>query len=282
MKRWPSAAAALLLAVGLAWGPGAAEAATGMAVSPSRFRLVKPAGQTASDQVNITNNSSTPLQVQTDVTDMVIRTGEDGLSIRDEAPPGSTPHSCARWIQVVGADNLVIPPGQTVPVEFVVSPPPEVKDGGYGAYLFFIGKPVRPAGEKTKQKAAVELVTVPRLGVSVVYEVEGTIRRKGELQRLEVVPPSSSGPMKIRHQFKNTGNAEIWLTGNFHILDEQGLLAGKGTLKTLKTFPGESGFSETVWQDALAPGRYKLMVTFELGPNADQVIVREVPLEISG
>ena len=276
MRRALWAAAGLLLAARLA------EASTGMAVSPSRFRLVKPAGQTASDKVTISNNSNTPLQIQTDVTDIVIRPGEDGLSVRDEAPPSSTAHSCARWIQVVGGDNIVIPPGGSASVQFVVSPPPDVKEGGYGAYLFFIGRPVRPAGENPKEKASVQLVTVPRLGVSVVYEVEGTVQRKGELQRLDVAPPTVSQPMKIRHQFKNTGNAEIWLAGSFHILDEQGLLAGKGTLRTLKTFPGETGLSETVWQEALPPGRYKLMVTFELGPNADQVIVREVPLEITG
>jgi len=253
-----------------------------MAVSPSRFRLSRGAGDAASDSVVITNTSQYPLEISTEVADMVTRPGEDGLSIRDEAPPGTTPYSCARWIQVTGGEKRTIPPGDTVSMEFVVSPPPSVKGGGYGAYLFFVGKPIQPVPKEIPGKAAVQLVTIPRLGVSVVYEVAGTIQRRGTLLRLEVVPPSGAEPLKVRHQFKNTGNAEIWLTGSFHLLDEQGLLVGKGTLKTLKTFPNETGISETAWQGALSPGRYKLMVTLELGPDADQVIVREFPLEITG
>ena len=166
-------------------------------------------------------------------------------------------------------------------MKFIVSPPPDVQSGGYGAYLFFIGKPIRPKSPEEK-KTSVQMVTVPRLGVSVVYEVEGTVQRRGELLQLKLTPPTQAQPMKIRHEFKNTGNAEVVLTGSFHILDSQNLLTGKGTLRTLKTFPGETGVAETTWGENLPPGRYKVMITFELGPDADQVIVRDFPLDIAG
>ena len=275
--RFPVAA----LIAGLVW-VCAAEAGTGMTVSPSRFRMKKQAGEVAADKVSIINSSTYPMRITTEATDMVTRPGEDGLSIRDEAPPGTTPHSCARWIHLSQQqEEIVVQPGQTAQVEFVVSPPPDVQSGGYGAYLFFIGHPILPEKGKS-EKASVQLVTVPRLGVSVVYEVEGTIRRKGELLKLKMTPPSGAQPMKIRHEFKNTGNAEVVLTGSFHILDAKGLLAGKGALRTLKTFPGETGVAETTWQEDLPPGRYTLMITLELGPDAEQVIVRELPLEIAG
>lgn len=260
---------------------GTAEAGTGMTVSPSRFRLQKPAGEAVSDKVTVTNTSSTPLEVSAEATDMVTRLGEDGLSIRDEAPPATNPFSCARWIQLSGGSR-VIPPGESAEMEFVISPPPEARSGGYGAYLFFVGRPVRTEEAAKKDKPTVQMVTVPRLGVSVVYEVAGTLRRGGELLRLDVTPPSGARPLTIRHEFKNTGNAEVVLAGNFHLLDEKNLLAGKGALRMLKTFPGETGLAETTWAEELPPGRYKLMVTFELGPDAEQVIVREFPLEIAG
>ena len=258
-----------------------AEAGTGMTVSPSRFRLQKPVGEAASDKVTVTNTSSAPMEISVETTDMVTRPGEDGLSIRDEAPPGATAFSCARWIQLSGGTR-VIPPGKSAEMEFVVSPPPEARAGGYGAYLFFVGRPVRSEADQEKGKPTVQMVTVPRLGVSVVYEVAGTIQRRGELLRLDLTPPAGARPMTIRHEFKNTGNAEVVLTGSFHLLDEKNLLVGKGALRTLKTFPGESGLTETAWAEALPPGRYKVMVTLELGPDAEQVIVREFPLEIAG
>lgn len=280
MSRFLRTAAIFFLGC-LAW-TCAAEAGTGMSVSPSRFRLKKAAGQTASDKVTVTNSSSTPLQIETEVTDMVTRAGEDGLSVRDEAPAGTAPSSCAKWIQVVGAGTRIVQPGETAQLEFVVSPPREIRSGGYGAYIFLIGRPILPEKEKGEKETSVQLVTVPRLGVSVVYEVEGTIQREGNLLALEVTPPSGARPMKIRHQFKNTGNAEVILTGSFHVLDPQGLLVGKGSLKALKTFPGETAVTETEWQEPLSPGRYKVMVTLELGPDASQVIVREFPLDVTG
>lgn len=270
----------LFLVPCLLFSASAVEAGTGMTVSPSRFRLQKPAGEAASAKVTVTNTSSTAMEVSAETTDMVTRTGDDGLSIRDEAPPGTTSFSCARWIHLSGSSR-VIPPGESAEMEFVVSPPPGARAGGYGAYLFFVGRPVRAEEAQDRTKATVQMVTVPRLGVSVVYEVKGTIRRGGELLGLKLTPPSGARPMTIRHEFKNTGNAEVVLAGSFHFLDEKNLLAGKGTLRALKTFPGETGVAETTWAEELSPGLYKVMVTFELGPDAEQVIVREFPLEIA-
>lgn len=268
----------LALAALLAFTCGA-QAGTGMTVSPSRVRLVKPAGEAASQKIVISNGGTYPLRIETDVTDMVIKPNEQGFSVREEAPPATTPHSCARWIQVPGLEDLVVPPGESSTVEFVVSPPPDVKAGGYGAYLFFIGRPILPQQRDT-EKPTVQMVTVPRLGISVVYEVAGTQQRKGDLRKLELLPPTKSEPLKIRHEFKNTGNAEVVLSGSFHILDPQEVLAGKGNLRILKLFPGETGAAETTWEGDLPPGKYKVMVTVEIGPDAQQVIVREFPLEV--
>lgn len=268
----------LALAALLAWTCGA-EAGTGMTVSPSRVRLQKPVGETASQKIVISNSGTYPLRIETDAADMLIVPNEKGLSVRDEAPPATTPHSCARWIQVPGIQDLVIPPGEASEVEFVISPPPEVKSGGYGAYLFIIGRPIVPKQQDTS-KTTVQMVTVPRLGISVVYEVAGTVQRKGDLLKLEVTPPSKTEPLRIFHQFKNTGNAEVVLSGSFHILDSEEVLVGKGSLRILKMFSGETGVAETLWEGDLPPGKYKAMVTLEIGPDAQQVIVRDFPLTV--
>ncbi len=270
--------AALLLC--LAWAsPG--EAGIGVTVSPSRFRLSKPAGETASGKILIQNSGSYPVKISTEVMDMVSRPDEKGLSIRDEAPAGSTSHSCASWIRIVQEGALVIPAGQSSDLEFVVSPPPEVTAGGYGAYLFILGQPAENLSKSGKSgKPEVQLVTVPRLGISVVYEVKGTVQRKGDLTHLDFTPPTASEPLKIRHGFVNTGNAEVVLTGTFHILNESNLLVGKGTLRTLKTFPGEKAFMETSWEQSLPAGRYKMLLTFELGPDSQEAVVREINFEV--
>jgi hypothetical protein len=231
--------------------------------------------------VSIENNGTYAIRVTTQVTDMITRQNEEGVWIRDEAPAGTTPHSCARWIQVVEGEGLVIPPGESGNVKFVLSPPPEVTSGGYGAYLFLIAGPAEIAEKKQPKTPQAKLITIPRLGVSVIYEVEGTVRRQGNLVNLDFSPPTASNPMKIRYLFENTGNAETVLTGTFHVLDAQNILVGKGSLQTVKTFPGERAGAETLWAQRLPRGRYTALLTFELGPDPEEAIVRELAFEVA-
>ncbi len=272
---------ALITFIGLSllWSSWA-EAGVGMAVSPSRFRFKKRVGEVAAGTVSIKNSGTYAIQIATEIADMGNRRTPEGFSIRDEVPPGTTSYSCAPWIRLVEGEGAVIPAGQSAKFNFVVSPPPEIKAGGYGAYLFFIGSPAQRAGAKDTSQPQVQLVTVPRLGVTLIYEVEGTIQRKGELSKLEFTAPQKGQPMKFLYEFVNTGNAEVVLTGNFHVMDSENRLAGKGSLKAIKTFPGERGLTETTWEQPLPPGKYTLLVTFELGPDAEEGIVKELHFDI--
>ena len=277
LKRWTLNLlflAALLSPWSSAW------AEVGVTVSPSRFRLSNPPGEAVPGTLTFRNSGTYPIQITTEITDMVTRENKQGLWVRDEAPSGSTPHSCARWIQILRGEGQIVAPGASATLEFVVSPPPEVQSGGYGAYLFVLAKPAEPPKPDTKGQPKVQFVTVPRLGVSVIYEVEGTLQRKGELLDLKFTPPTSTEPLKIRYGFRNTGNAEVVLTGDFHLLDDHELLQGKGSMAVLKTFPGEKAFAETVWDQSLPPGHYTLMLTLELGPEAEEVIVRELKFTV--
>lgn len=259
----------------------AAQAKLGVSVSPSRFRLSQPPGETASGEVTVRNEGTYPMRITTEVTDMVTRKNDQGLWIRMEAPAGTTRHSCAGWIELFEGEEAVVPPGASRTVKFVVSPPPTVDSGGYGAYLFILTGPDNLPAQDPNQKPQVQFVTVPRFGISVIYEVQGTLRRSGELLDLSIQPPTSTDPLKIRYGFRNSGNAEVVLTGNFHILNEENTLLGKGGVGTLKTFPSEMGYTETVWdQSRLPPGRYTLLLTLELGPDAQEAIVRELAFSV--
>jgi len=257
-----------------------AEAGMGMAVAPSHFRFRQMAGETASGKVRVDNKAHYPIQVTTEVTDMLNRRNAQGGLTRDEAPTGTTPYSCARWIQLVQGAGTIIQPGGSATVEFLVSPPPDVESGSYAAFLFFLGTPASMAEPEDTGLPQVRVVTVPRLGVSVFFEVEGAIRRTGELLNLEYTVPTSTQPLSFRYEFKNTGNADIRLTGSFHILDAEGNLVGKGGTVTLHTFPGGGGIGETSWKGEILPGHYTLLVTFELGPNATEAIVRELEFDV--
>ena len=73
---------------------------------------------------------------------------------------------------------------------------------------------------------------------------------------------------------------DLPMDGSFYVLGENNALAAKGRINTLRSFPGDHGKAETVWQGALDPGKYHLVASFELGPDSQEVIVREADLVV--
>ena len=115
----------------------------------------------------------------------------------------------------------------------------------------------------------------PRLGSLVFCDVEGTVRRAGVIKDILYLPPKGEEPFKIRYEFENTGNADILLSGEFFVLDHAGALVVKNDLTPIRLFPADRGSAETEWSGSLEPGTYHAIVHFELGPDAQEVIVRE-------
>lgn len=259
--------------------PGYAK--VGISIVSPNTNFKKAPGESAAGSVTIVNAGSDPVRITTEITDMVNRRDERGQLVREEAPPGTTPYSCARWIQMLGETEKVISPAESTVFKFIVSPPPDVVSGGYFAYIFFTGNPVASAPPKTDdQQVAIQLVMVPRFGTTVTYEIEGTVKRTGELLKLDFEPPTTKRPLKLRYEFKNTGNSNVKLTGAFHILDSEGNLVGKGDVAELKTLPGDQGVIATEWAGDISPGHYNLILTLELGPDATEVIVKELEFDV--
>ena len=277
MKKW-----ALLVLWILVLGQIASDtnAGMGLQVGPSRFRFFAPAGRSGTGKVRVENKASYAVRVAVDITDTVtVKDKEGRYTGRDEAPAGSTPYSCAKWIKIISGEGKILRPGESSDVEFIVTPPPNVVSGGYAAYIFFLGEKAVVGAQSTRE--TLEMVTVPRLGISIFFEVQGAVTRTGKLLDFSVKPPRGPEPLKIGYKFQNTGNADIELTGNFHLLDSRGNLAGKGPITTFRTFPGETSRADTTWVGDLAPGHYTAVVTFELGPNSTEALVKEIEFDVA-
>ena len=250
----------------------------GISISPSVIRLTAKPGQSQRATIRVLNNSATSTRVVTEVSDVGNRV-ENGMLVREFPPPGTLPFSCAKWTLLQDSEFLLTH-DEYKDVTFLVSPPAD-RTGGFACVVFFRGIPVvdKPAaGQSTEAQATIQIQ--PRLGGMIFYEIEGTIKRTGNLLSLAYEPPTAQAPLRILYLFKNTGNADILITGTFYILDENKVLAAKGDLKSVRTFPGDEGSAETEWSGTLSPGKYKLVVTFELGPGAQEVIVKELELTI--
>lgn len=251
----------------------------GMAVGPSTIRFVGLAGEPQTAKVSIWNNGSKPLGVEVEISDVQNILDDQNKLSRRFVPPGTTSYSCGQWVVLEGTE-FTVPGEDKKDISLTLSPPPNAV-GGYSCVIFFRGSPTLDEKEPGEdEKPTTTVVVQPRLGVLLFYEAKGTVKREGELLSLNYIPPAVDRPLTIQYEFQNRGNTDILLTGSFHILDANSALAGKGELQPIRTFPGDRGMAETQWTGSLTPGQYELVLTFEIGPDAEEVIVKELPITI--
>lgn len=253
----------------------------GISIAPSVIRLTGKPGEAQTATVRVLNNSESQSQVMSEISDVGNRVDEKGKLIRQFLPAGTLPFSCAKWL-LLRESEFALKPKEFRDVNFLVSPPAD-SQGGSACVIFFRGIPVlenETPGGATQPQATVQIQ--PRLGAMVFYEIEGTIKRTGQLINFTYEAPTANAPLRILYVFKNAGNADILIMGTFYILDSNKTLAAKGDLKPVRTFPGDEGYGETEWVGSLPPGKYQLVATFELGPGAREVIVKEVEFSIPG
>lgn len=247
----------------------------GVSLGPSIVRLSGEAGESQSALVRVWNKSQNKMQFTVEVSDIGNKIDERGWLARTYSPPGLLPYSSAKWI-LLNEKEFVLEPDTYKDYNFLVTAPQDFQ-GGASSVLFFKGITLAPPkkAEAAPDQAVTTLRISPRLGVLVFYEVEGTVNRTGEISDFDVVMPSGSDELTMRYTFENKGNADILVSGTFYILDQNKALAAKDSLSTIRTFPGDKGMGETKWQGYLTPGTYHLVASFELGPNTEEVIVRE-------
>ena len=251
----------------------------GISIAPSVVRMTGKPGQAQNATVRVLNNGAGPTQVVTEVSDVGNRVDEQGRLVREFPPAGTLPYSCAKWT-LLRENQFALQPTEFKDVTFVISPPSD-SVGGSACVVFFRGIPltdIEKSGDSSQPRATIQIQ--PRLGAMVFYEIEGTVKRTAQLLKLTSEAPTAKDPLRLHYAFKNTGNSDVLLSWTFYILDANKTLMAKGDLKSIRMFPGDEGLGETEWPSTLGPGKYQLVVSFELGPEAREVIVKELEFSV--
>ncbi len=252
----------------------------GVSIGPSIVRLTGTAGESQSAKVKVWNKSTNPMKFTLSVRDVGNKVDPKGKLERIFPPPGTLPHSCAKWI-LLQEKEFEVAPGGEKEVELIVSSPSDAS-GGKAAVVFFTGVPgTAPQKGSEKEKPATSIQIVPRLGILVFFETKGTVKRSGKITDFSVHPPVKDSPMVMDYSFENLGNADIFVSGTFYILDPNKALVAKDNLDSLRTFPADKGLGKTQWKGILDPGSYHLVATFELGPDTEEVIVKETDFAVA-
>ena len=240
-----------------------------MRISAPKIELELAPGETYSGEIVAENPEDEAINCRIYLEDWEYIT--NGTGEKKFAPAGTMPLSASKWISFAPATSD-IPSFGRITARYTITVPPDAK-GTYFAVLFF-----ETILGSSQDEDGVSVLVAGRIGSLFFITIKDTARREGDVRSVEIKAPEGSRPMEITTVFKNTGNTDITLGGNFLILDGTGKVMGRGDISKIYTFPGAEGTRTTQWIGKLPPGDYTLLITYDLGKG--QTLVEEQPLKI--
>ena len=206
---------------------------------------IKPA-ETAVGSIIVHNTSDRNLPLKAYWEDFLYQPPYSGE--KKFLPVGTTQYSCGRWVNF-SPQEFTLPPYGEKKIEYVVSPPKDIKGGYYGV-LFF-----ENAESEMKKVTGIQIVT--RVGSLFFLESSDKIK-KAKLENF-----SFEGD-ELKGSFTNTGNVILIPHGVFYIMNEENVVGDRGEIKNMYLPPEETAaFSLTVAKN-LSPGKYTIVITFDL------------------
>jgi hypothetical protein len=256
------ACAAALLCVAR---PAAADVSIG--ASPALLDLELEAGKTSAQTILLFNSGKESVTVKAYAWDW----WHDETNGKKFAPPGSLPHSAAKWISFV-PQSITVKPGKAVNVTITVATPKDATGGSY-AVAWFEATPLPKKGSK-------QVLVGARLGVLVMAGVKGRSRPDITVEKLDIKPPSASSVLKAEVKLKNTGDVHLYPKGTLVVLDKKNKLVGHAGFEKRRMLPAEKNTAQITWGGELKPGDYQGVLTVDYGEAG--ATVKSVAFTVGG
>lgn len=249
-------------------GQNRAESAINLRINNPKVELSVRPGESKSGQITIENPTEQSLSIKCYLEDWFYTSEGDGS--KDFRPASTTPLSCASWINFTPAEFVLNPYGREV-LSYRVNVPPEAS-GGYYAVLFF-----ETAIGEGRDEQGLTILILGRLGSLFYVDAEGTINKQARLTNITVKEEEEG--FKVTALFKNTGNVYIACSGNFNLIDRNGVVFARGQFNDTYTFPETEVSLQATWEKDIEPGIYDLIITLDLG---EKTLVEERQVRLGG
>jgi len=238
---------------------------------PLAIRLNLAAGKSASGEIEITNPSVNIANIRAYVQDFAI-SEKGGISYFAR---GSQKNSCAKWLEI-NPERLTLPPKGKAKVAYTIRVPQDVK-GSYYAVIFF-----ENSGEQNSKLKGVGIRVSARMGSYMTVMITGTTKRSYSEMNVEVSTPKENKPLIVTYSVKDLGNVDILVKGEYNILDGKGNFFGRGTFDRARAMPGGQIKRSSEYVGILPAGKYTLVSTFQIGPDAPlDTVVKETQFSIA-
>jgi hypothetical protein len=251
------------LCASLAWA--------GVRIDKPKIRFTVAPGGHVSDEIKVENTGREPISVRVYLEDWVYSDQEGG---KEFMPKGTTPMSCANWINFNPTDFKLTPAEERV-VRFTVSVPEDAGGSHFAVMFFETGG--GDMGSKDAEGNDIRIKVYNRLGALFYIESEGAAEKKAEIRGLDL--SQRANDFIVDASFFNTGNTDLAGKGTFNVFDAQGYVFLRGTIDDFYTLPGgKASLKASAATANLKPGRYDILLTleYETGGNLIQEATFEV------
>ncbi|HNW40069.1 MAG TPA: hypothetical protein PKI44_06585 [Candidatus Omnitrophota bacterium] len=229
-------------------------------MSQSKIRVVVSPGERAFGEITLDNPTDENKVMRLYLEDWYYLPGGSGA--KEFLPAKSLPTSACSWITFSPAE-VVIPAFGKQKINYSINVPADAS-GARFATLFF--ETLMSKGRISAADRSAGLDVHVRVATLFYVEVKGTVKRSAKINNLNIQPSKETKEaLDFTLDFENTGNTDITTSGNFSLINNDGMVAARGALNNVYTFPGGKGSLLGTWKGNIPAGDYDLVVTVDLG-----------------
>jgi hypothetical protein len=217
-----------------------------MSVSPAVVELRGQVGQSTTQTLTFTNDTSRALSFEMKAQDAVVRDGK-----RLFVEPGTLPGSIAA-ATAFSPKVFTVAPGKSVHINVTVTIPPKPSVRAIAVMC-----------QGTTKLGTGPLQMTASVGTLMTFALVGDVIA-ATASTLVVEPPTASSNFVAGQQVVNSGTEPMVATGMLAILDATGALVGKQAIPGWRLLPGERSVIRVEYGGDLRSGRYRAMVTYDL------------------
>jgi hypothetical protein len=215
-----------------------------LSLSPAVIMLRGQEGQSTTQTVMLHNGTSRKLSFSVVAEDVVVRDGK-----RVFVPAGKGAGSIAATA-VFSARSVSLGPGEKAAVTATFTIPRQTT--GRAVVVLFRGN------DKLKNGP---VSATASLGSLLTFALTDGVAMKTE--PLAVQPQTATTSLAVAQTLTNSGTEPLVAKGMLAVIGDDGRLAGKAALAPRRLLPGERSTLGAEYSAELAPGHYRLLVTYD-------------------
>lgn len=229
-------------------------------MNQSKIRVVVSPGERAFGEITLDNPTAEAKSMRLYLEDWYYL--PEGTGAKEFLPANSIPTSACSWITFSPAD-VTVPAFGKQRINYSVNVPVDAT-GARFATLFF--ETLISKGTLSGSGRSAGLDVNVRVATLFYVEVKGTTQRMAKISNLNIQPSKDvKGSLDITLDFENTGNTDITTSGNFSLMNNEGLVSARGAFNSVYAFPGGKGNFLGIWKNKIPAGDYDLVITIDLG-----------------